>query len=285
MGARPSSFRAAGGGFLNNVDGVITGYRWTDEFNGVEFEPGINPKTGKQRFHSLFFELSVRLDGAEEDITQNLFAGDADAFDIAEDGSDITPNEDGYALGQGTPQHKFINTLCEHGFPETSLPEDTYNYGPIVGTRVRFAQEDVLDANGKPKKRVATKGKFKGKEFTDRTTVVAQVYELPAKAAKGAKGAKATVAVKTSKATKPAPADEEVEETLEDVASATLIALVTANKGKMDKLKLPMAILKSIPKHPQREEIRELLKDDDFLASENGWTYDAKKKVVTVDAE
>jgi hypothetical protein len=81
MGARPSAFRKSGGGFLNQVDGVIAGYEFTDEFNGVAFVPG--KVAGKDKFHSLYCVLSARVDGAEEDVTTTLFVGGADDFEVS----------------------------------------------------------------------------------------------------------------------------------------------------------------------------------------------------------
>src|SRR5437899_3362543 len=98
MGARPSGFRS-GKGFLNGVDGVIVGYRFTDEVfvtgGGGEMEPfkpgkikGADGKL-KDRFHALNFILQVLVDGAETPITQALFVGGADDWNIAEGGLEI----------------------------------------------------------------------------------------------------------------------------------------------------------------------------------------------------
>lgn len=284
MGARPSTFRKGGGGFLNNVDGTIVGYRWTDQFNGEDFVPG--KKDGKEKFHSLFMEISIRLDGADSDETQNLFAGGYDDYEVSEDGLTLTAQDGGEcSIGQNTPAGKFLASLVEKGFPEKLLSDDpdSINVEPILGTRVRFAQETVMGKDGKPRKRVAKKGKFKGREFDDTTTVVAQVYDLPGKAGKGGKPA----AAKTGKAAKEEDAneDEEGDQTVEALAGETLIDIVKANKGKMAKEKLSMAILQKLMKHPQREPVRKLLKSDDFLETEDGWEYNAKKGVVTVAAD
>lgn len=286
MGARPSSFRQGGGGFLNNVDGVIVAYRFTDEFNGEPFVPGNKPGTKDPKFHSLFMELSARLDGADEDITQNLFAGNADDFTISDDGLTLTALEEGEecSIGGSTPAAKFVASLVEKGFPEGSLSDDpnSINFEPIVGTRVRFAQETVLGQDGKPRKRIAKKGKFKGREFNDTTTVVGQVYDLPGKATKGKAAAGKTGAKAKAKDVE---VEDEPETSVEDLAAETLIDIVKANKGKMPKAKLSMAVLQKLMKHPQREAVRKLFKDDEFLETENGWDYNAKKEVVTVDED
>src|SRR5213593_1624882 len=88
MGARPSSFKK-GGGFLNNVDGTFKGYQFTDEFNGEPFNPKAKGKDGKPRFHSLYFVPSVRVDGADEDVTTTMFVGGFDDWNVSNDGLTI----------------------------------------------------------------------------------------------------------------------------------------------------------------------------------------------------
>ena len=84
---------------LNGVDGVITGYRYTDAFFGVAFAPGkIKDLKGKQidKPNNLNVELSVRVDGASEDATETLkVAANYDAWEVSEDGQDVTPVEAG----------------------------------------------------------------------------------------------------------------------------------------------------------------------------------------------
>ena len=122
MGARPSSFKKSGG-FLNGVDGVISGYQFTDEFNGVAFVAGKDPKTKKERFHSLYTVLSVRVDGADEDVTTTLFTGGADDFEVTDDGHTLSPIEEGRELGANTPFAKLVVSLVEAGFPESRSEE------------------------------------------------------------------------------------------------------------------------------------------------------------------
>lgn len=295
MGARPETFRKGGGGFLNGTDGTITGYRFTDEFNGVEFEPGNKPGTKDPKFHSGYMEISVRVDGADEDVTQNLFFGGYEDYVVSEDGLTLTTEDEGEcSIGQNTAVAKFIASLVDANFPVDRLSDDpnSINFEPIVGTRVRFGQEAVMDKDGKPRMRVAKKGKFKGKSFPDTTTIIAQVYDLPGKAGKKGKKSDAAEPVKAGKGkTKPAAeeADEDGdEETPTTLATAFLIKVVTANKGKMPKGKVSMQLLKpenKLYKHPEREAIRKLLNSDKFLKTENGWSYDEDKEVIAVEEE
>jgi hypothetical protein len=271
MGARPSAFKKSGGGFLNNVDGVISGYQMTDEFNGVAFTPGrVN---GKEKFHSLYCVLSARVDGAEEDVTTTLFVGGADDFEISEDGHTLTPVEDGRELGANTAFAKLITSLVEAGFPETNLPEDEINFESIIGTRVRFVQRTDVEGTKKLGKR---KDKKTGKEYDRQDLVIEQVYSLPGASAPTAAGkaapkAKATAAKAGGK--KAAAAATQGEDVAE-LASSTLIDILGENDGSISKAKLGMAVLKKLMKHAQREDVRKFLADNDSLGSIDGIAFD-----------
>lgn len=287
MGARPETFRQGGGGFLNHVDGVITGYRFTDEFNGVEFEPGNKPGTKDPKFHSGFMELSGRVDGADEDVTQNLFFGSYDDYEVSEDGLTLTAAAGGECtIGANSAVAKFIASLVEAGFPLTKLSDDpdSINFEPIIGARVRFGQAQVLGKDGKVRMRVAKKGKFKGKEFPDTTTIIEQFYELPAKG----KGGKTVEPVKGKKGKQAEPDEDEEPATPKSLATTFLLKIVKASKGKLAKAKISMALLKpenGLYKHPEREAIRKLLTSDKFLNTEDGWTYDEDKEIVKVEVD
>lgn len=288
MGARPDQFRKGGGGFLNGVDGNITGYRFTDEFNGVAFEAGKKPGTKEDKFHSLFMELHARVDGADEDVTQNLFVGNADLFKISDDGLTIWDAEyetaeeadaakDTLQLGQGTPVTKFIVSLVEAGFPVANLSDSqSTNLEAIIGSRVRFGQQDVLDKDGKVKMREAKKGKFKGKKFPDTTTVVTKFYELPKAAGKKAAAKAEPKATKGAKATK--AAEPEGDDAVTELATTTLVAILKKKGGTIAKSKVSMAVLDEIMKHKLREPVRKLVNTDAFLERCDGWKYDSDVK-------
>jgi len=126
MGARPTQFRKSGG-FLNGVDATINDYQFTDEFNGEPFKPGKDPKTKKEKFHSLYCVLTATADGADDAVTTTLFVGSADDWDVSEDGHTLTPAEgrpENQQLGGGLPFTKFIDSMCKSGFDELKLPED-----------------------------------------------------------------------------------------------------------------------------------------------------------------
>lgn len=273
MGARPSSFKKGGGGFLNNVDGTITGYEFTDVF------PSDNPKPRKKSdFHSLYCILSVRVDGADEDVSTTLFVGSADEWEIENDGHTLVPNEEGQEIGQNTGFGKLLSSLTEANFPEAALPEDEFNWEAIIGTRCRFVQRTDKETTQRLGKR---KGK-NGKEYDRQDLVIDQVYDLPGEAGKAAKAGKAAPKGKAGKT------EDAEDDDVETLATKFLLKMVTANKGKLTKGKLSMGLLKpefGMSKHPLREEVRALFKTDKFLNTEDGWSYNEDKELITVKAK
>jgi hypothetical protein len=279
MGARPSQFKKGGGGFLKGVDGVITGYEFTDAFNGVEFKAG--KVNGKERFHSLYCLLSARVDGADEDVTTTLFVGGADDFNIEDDGHTLTPVEEGRELGANTSFAKLISTLVEAGFPETNLPEDAINFESIIGTRVRFEQRTDVEGTKKLGKR---KDKKTGKEYDRQDLVIDQVYSLPGTAVTPAAKAPAAkpAAAKATKAPKAAAAPAGTDVSALAIETATTI-LAEAG-GSISKAKLGMKVISKLMKHPEREAVRKFLFDDANLAAIDGVDYDAATTTVSIAA-
>ena len=294
MGARPSSFKK-GGGFLNNVDAVIAGYHFTDEFPGQD---GKSQKSGNSDFNPLFSTVSFDVDGDDEQKSQSLMAGSADDFEISDDGLTLTLVEEKNGLRENTPWATFVGSLVDAGFPETNLPDDDepINYEAIIGTRVRLVQ--IKDEQGMAraaKKWKTSKGKFNeqgqkkgkdGKYYNLTLLTVAEVYEIPSDdekpAPKGAKGAKTSG--------KPAPAGRSKKaDPLEEEAVETLLAILSDADGSIAKSKLPNKLATKLgAKHPKREELRRLIYSDEFLSQEGkGWSYDpsSKQQTITKDEE
>ena len=289
-GARPSSFKKAGG-FLNGVDGSIVDYQFTTEAPWAE---NAKPqKKGDDAFNSLFSVVSVRLDGAEEDIQTTLWVGNADNFEISDDGHTLTPADDSYALGASAPWSKFINSLCENGFPESNLPEDEINFEAIIGTRVRFVQVAEIDrTTGKPRKRVAKKGKFKGKEFDQTNTEVSAVIALPGtssgKSKTPPKGEAKPLGTKATKAAGGKANGKAVEVDLTEEADQVLLGMLEKAGGELAKRQLPVKLgLALSTKNPNREELRRLIYTDEYLldAVERGVIeFDQSSKAQTISA-
>jgi hypothetical protein len=247
------------------VDAVIT---------GIEFTTDPPFKNDGEYVYAI---LSARVDGADEDSTSSFFVGSADEWEI--DGTTLTPSSDGQGIGASTGWGKFLDSLIENNFPETLLPEDEFNWDAIIGTRVRFTKVENEAMKGKKRKAK------NGKEYAYQDTVVGQVYELPGKKGTQAQGTSKVTKGSTKKAVE---ADEDEDDSVEALASKFLLKVVAANKGKMAKAKVSMQLLKpenGLFKHPQREAIRKLLTSDKFLNTEDGWSYNEDKEVITVEEE
>jgi hypothetical protein len=134
--ARPSKAYRGGGGFLNNVDGTIKDYVFTDK------APNSN-ESGEW----LYLKLSVLVDGAEAAVSTHLFAGAAERFlPLADKGRTLGGDN---ALGANTPAIKFLESMMANGFDENELPDDKVNYEAIIGRRARFVQQVDEEANKK----------------------------------------------------------------------------------------------------------------------------------------
>ena len=283
MGARPSSFKKGGGGFLNGVDGAIEGY---EMHTSVELFGEPEPKKGKEPFNGLYSVLTVMPDGADEEVTTRIFVGNADSFEISEDRKTLTPIEEGFGISANSDWGRFIASMCENGFDENELPEDELNWEAIEGQRVRFEQE--LD-----KEKTAKKGKRKdkktGKEYDWQYLVARVVYgatDAPATPAtkKATNGSGKQVPAKPAKGGKANGAADE----LYTLAKDTLLKILADKKngGEIAKSAIPVQVSKQLGlKHPQREAVRRLVYSDDFLSKQDGWTYDASSKTQTITAD
>jgi hypothetical protein len=256
MGSRVSQFKK-GGGFLNGVDGVITGYKFTDEFNGKEFDA----KSGA--FHSLYCAVSVRVDSAEEDVTQHLFAGGADDYEISEDGLTLTDPAGGTcSIGGKTGTALFFGSLQQNGFPEDRFSDDpgSVNFEPAIGARVRFTQRKNEEATKKKGQRVDKKT---GQKYDRTDLVIDTVYELPEEvSAAPAPKAKAKVAASAK-----APALD-----LDALCAQAVVEIVT-RMGKPTLVKdfslqaMKSDVLKTSEAKPHATAIRKRIMDSAFLKS------------------
>ena len=305
MGTRQSSFKK-GGGFLNGVDGTITDYRFTDEFNGELYKPKKykDAKTGKLSDlpHSLNAFLSVRVDGADEDTTTTLrVASKFEDWEISNDGHTLTPTEDAN-LGSSSAWGKFIQSweiAADQGAESDEYGDNVFNFTPIIGSRVRLVQRpynadelDNLKRLGAPIKR---KGKD-GKEYNRQSLVVDQVYELASpevkangKTAKPGKAIDPSKSAKASSVTAKAKIEPETEDVKDLAGRALLEILDTTAGGTIAKVKLSLKTLLTpvLKGHPQRDDVRKWIAQDDNLAelAEEGLiTYNKATQIVEIAA-
>src|ERR1035437_2339409 len=275
MSARPSSFKK-GGGFLNEVDALITGMTFE---SGDTYPIKKGPRKGEE-FTPLSLTVSARVDGADEDVSKRLLISDATRFgEVSADGTTLaTP--DGQTISAFSEAGIFINSLVNpveggDGFPEARLAEDDteITFAPIIGTRVRFVQQVRTGTRAK-----MDKGKD-GKEWPARDLVVARVYDLPQAAGKS-NGKAAKPAGKTAAKSKTVDTDA--------VAVEALLRYAQAAGGTIAKSKIRMKVLtdKAFSNDPEgRNTVATLLtgkNSDAYLGGLEGVMFDADEQTVSV---
>lgn len=282
-GARPSSFKKSGGGFLKDVDGTITGYTLTDSAFG---EAKTSAKNAD--FTTMHSVLSFRPDGAEADVTTKLFAGNAQAFNISDDGHTLEAVNEGETVAQNAAWSQFVETLVnpvsvqkqigtpngEAGFPEDELSDDEIDWSPIIGSRVRVSQ--VIDEYYKGKKRKdKTRVDANGKpvEYDYTRPVVTAFYgkEAPAKVVKSKTAAKAAPA-KAGKTAKP-----KADDVSGPASEALLRYLGSADDNTLPKTKIRMKVLtdKTFANQPDlKNNVMSWLAKDENLESVEGVAVD-----------
>lgn len=272
----------SGGGFWNNVDGTITGYEFTTT------PPGAGKAKATDEW--IYFVPNVRIDGAEADTNQHLFLGASERYEISDDGLTLTSLEGNVTtIGAKTPAGKFLDSLIEHGFPESNLPDleggEPLNLEAIIGTRVRLAQ--IKDAEG-----TAKRGKRKdaktGKEYDRTDSVVSDVLELP-KAGKQAAAGKAAPAAKGVKNGKPNGLDRELLMKADKVVLDLIEAAVDKkNKtGEIPVSKLSVGTLRLLSGDSDKEAVRKLVNSEEYraaAAARGAFKYDADAETVSIEA-
>lgn len=263
-GARPSSFKK-GGGFLNGVVATIMDYEFSDEFNGKAFEPGRDPVSKKERFHSLYAKLVVRADGATEDTTTTFFVGGFDDFTVSPDGHTLLTGD----LGRNTGWGQFIVSMCDNGFPDTRFPEDVADWSAIIGTRCKFGTKKNEKMKAENKQRTGKNGK----KYDYEDIVVTEVIELPAE---GTKAPGKTTASSKAEAF--------------DVAEQGELTIQKILKGKGVKSirRLGTMVLSELADNTHRDEIYGWLADKanlDAMAKDDIIVYDKANGTVALPSE
>jgi len=288
MSAWGDKNKSGGGGFLNNVDAKIIGYKFTNDF------PGENAKQDEET--KLYMILTVREDGADEDSETTLNGGGGEFFEISEDGQTLTSVDADRApkLWSEGGIYKFIDSLVD---AEPLIGErlgdveetKAQNFAAIIGTRVRLKQVAVIK-DGKPLMRKVKKGKFAGKEFPVTNLAVEKVLELPAVA--GAKAAAPKAGKKnTNGSGKPAAAAAApvVDTAAADEFLTNLLAAAKTNTVKLADINLPITRLSVKLQTPDetREAIRALLTDVAYISDavvRDIVTYNEKTGVIGLPA-
>jgi hypothetical protein len=273
-------FKKGGGGFLNNVDGIIVGYKVTNEF------PGGNAQTTRDDDNRLFVQVSIKPDSSEDVLSQTLQAGNnADEFDISEDAQTLTP-KGGADLWGGTEFARFhASFYADENSPvdkrEDISEGDPIDFSHLVGVRARFVQVVDTDALESLKKWLKTPkgvkalkaGKYNaegqkagkdGKFYDPRSLEVSQVYSV-GNAVETATPAKSKTAPKAAAA----PARGKAKEDHTEFAQTIVLDVLEANKGTI-KGTLGTAITRrflkaDLKEDPRREAVRQLAETPGFL--------------------
>lgn len=231
MGARPSSFRKGGGGYLNGVEATLVGYAF------LVGEP-VEIKKGNRK-GEMFTPLSLvpefKEDGAEDAKSQRLLIGDATNFgEVSEDGLTLATPE-GQQFPASSEAGVFLSSLCDSPmFPEDRF-EDTnerINLEPMIGTRLKLVQETNEE---KTKRQGPQKGKD-GKLYDRKDLKVAEVYSVAA-------GGKAP-----SKGKGKAAAQPDVD--IDSAADEVVAAIVEKAGGSLKKAQLSAKLQVSKGKYP-----------------------------------
>ena len=234
---RPSQAKRGGGGFLNGVTALFTGYQFVLSAD-QEIKKG---KRAGQTWSPISFVPSFRLDGADEDVSQRLLFADADRVDatVSEDGLTVTLGPDAVIFADNETMI-FLQSLIDSGFPESNLNDDPtiLNVEPAVGSRLVLVQ--TVNAE-KTKQQGKQKGKD-GKEYDRKDLKVSEVLALPA-----AKASKPAAKGKAGKAAKGPDVSE--------LAASTLTDILGDNDGSIALAKLKMKVFAAFGvKHPQRDQ-------------------------------
>jgi hypothetical protein len=271
--------QSGGGGYLNNVTGVLVGAQY-----GMKTWPA--KKEGGDDYTTISLELEILPAGAEAAVKQFLPAGFLNDDETVEDGVIVADHP---VVAVGSDAHKFLSSLVEAGFDESALVEANLNdAGSIVNARVTFKKE--IDAEAKAAGRKEKFKTHKGKEVeTDVKNLLVKEYHgqvEPAK--KGAKSASKSAAPKAAAGKTNGKAKNAEADALIETADKVLVAILKEAGKALDRTSLSAKIVRyatqnkladeSAEHNAIRESLRKLIGSEDFLSRENGWTFAAGDK-------
>jgi hypothetical protein len=296
-------FKKGGGGFLHNVDALIKSVVITTD---PDFE-----NDGSQ----LWAKITVRQDGATEDVTTNLrIASDSEQYVIGDDGTSLTPVE-GAGLYANEPFLVLYSSAVENGLDDPDPDDDgAFHFGHLAGARVCFVQEkdeegmaSLVKWLSTPKGKQALKaGKYnelgqkqnkKDKKYYDSKLLkIAAVYEtgLDVSGDDAPKGKKATngsgkvlsAAGRSSATTAVKKAAAKEADDTAQIAQDTIVAILgDAKNNTITKKQINLLVTQALAADKvNREPVRGWLNDDTNLAAlvENGVIEMAAKGKDTV---
>lgn len=278
MSLSPSTYKTGGGGLYDDVVIEVKSIEYTNEYPSENY----NAPDGVES--PLFARLTIRVDGAEEDIVDNIYLGNAASnnFSPTDDGKDLVPAGEGVRLSDKSKWAIFVGSAIGAGVPDVwSDNEDSYDVTSLEGYRFHV-------------KRLPTNSGFKrqaknGKEYEDTAINVTRVISAPGETPKG-KGKTAAAPAKGKAVAKGKPAPEPETDGDELDVDATAIELLNGflkeNKGKIQKSQITLLVTKYATKNKMsdsdREAVRKRMFSDAFLEQEDlGFSYDKAKQLIT----
>lgn len=254
-----NGFRKGGGGYLNNVSAVISGYK----FGSKVWE---SKKKGGDDYTTLSVQLLIVPDGATAPVQQFLQAGFLqDNQRISANGLTLESEDDSAIILEDSEFGKFILSAFEAGLPEDALREDGRNYEGLIGYRVTFKKVVDEEATAKFGRRVDKKDKTKS--YNRDYLTVSAVLGKQAVAAGKSKAAKLSAPISKRNGA--------VTEADEQASVDVLVALLEATGGTLPMNKLSSLLVKhalstGMPA-AEREAHRKLITSAAFVANERGW--------------
>lgn len=269
MGARPSTFKRGGGGYLAQGEVTLVGYQF---ILGDEVTIGKGDRKG-ETMQFLNLNLDFKEDGSSEIKSRKLtIGGSAPYGEISEDGLTL---EDPAGRGLGNDEAgKFISSLCDSpNFPEDRFDEDptSINLEPMIGARLKLHWVDNPEKTAKQGPQIDAKGN----KWPRRDLMVLEVLGVAAagKAGKSAKPGKAAVVDVQAGA-------DEVVAALVEKAGGTLKRAALSAKLQVSKSKYPQF-------NGEWANVVKLVMDGEYLvdADERGVIgYNAKTQTITAAA-
>lgn len=279
MSLSPSTYKTGGGGLYDDVVLLVKNVEYTNEL------PSENYTAPDGVENPLFVRLTLRIEGAEEDITDNIYLGNAGSnnFEPSEDGKDLVPAGEGVQLSDKSKWAIFVGSAIAAGVPDVwSDNADSYDVNPLIGYKFHV-------------KRLPTNSGFKrqaknGKEYEDTAINVTRVVAAPGESTgKAAKGKTAAPAKGKSAKAAPAAVEPETDGGDTEVQAVDLLnQFLKENKGKIQKSQITLLVTKHATKTKMdsavREAVRKLMFSDAFLEQDGlGFSYDKAKQVITAE--
>lgn len=206
-------------------------------------------------------------------VIQYYSAGDPKHFVPSSDGRMFVPVGNATGLNENTNASAFILSLLNavNGFPEDKVDRTLDVFDGVVAFVKRMPQ---------PKRPglTQTAGKGDGKILLVQK-IISFPWETPATTAKAP--AKKAASPKLAGGTVQAPASPQAQQAqpapangdLNDEGVSTMLALLAAKGGTINKAQIAQEAFKVLQKHPMRNDLMKLLYSDAFLAS-GPWQFD-----------